>query len=160
MTCGQPFLFSSTFLQKWTFKWWWIHVIDCFWILLMPVLRILTDGTLTAREAMNLKRLQGSSKTLNKTNYMYRVLRPEVNIFVAYKSLLLKMHFKLHKENMAWFFSRVCWPSQALLRNSPSEKLQHLCRALKNVWSLLEATYAFICYLEICLSTSAKLVSD
>ena len=70
----------------------------------MPVLRILTDGTLTAREAMNLKRLQESSKTLNKTNYMYRVLQPEVNIFVAYKSLLLKMHFKLHKENMAGVF--------------------------------------------------------
>ena len=82
----------------------------------MPVLRILTDGTLTAREAMNLKRLQGSSKTLNKTNYMYRVLRPEVNIFVAYKSLLLKMHFKLHKENMAGFFKSL------LTQSSVAEK--------------------------------------
>ena len=91
----------STLLRKWTLKWWWIHVIDSFWILQMLVLRILTDGTLTAREAMNLKRLQGS-KTLNKTNYMYRVLRPKVNIFAAYKSLLLllKMHFRPHREKI------------------------------------------------------------
>ena len=83
----------------------------------MPVLRILTDGTLTAREAMNLKRLQGSSKkVLNKTNYMYRVLRPKVNIFVAYKSMLLKMHFKLHKENMAGFFKSL------LTQSSVAEK--------------------------------------
>ena len=88
----------------------------------MPVLRILTDGTLTAREAMNLKRLQGSTNTLNKTNYKYiQGPLPKVNIFAVYKSLIWKMHFKkCIKKKYGWFFSSI------------AEKLQHL-RALKNV---------------------------